>query len=308
MPESKIHPEDQIGLPSLKTIIIQFFRAFFKICSFIFAVLAKHKFFLTFVLLAGLIAGYLYTLARPEYYKVSMIVQSSSFPKKTYAEIISQLNGYIGNGSKKLLARDMNLSEDLAAKFIYVDSRNLSEEPLSTDTSSKTRQSFKIMAGLIANTSPDSLQDGIIYYINNSPYLKTLKAEEQKINEAKLAHIESDLKRIDSLKTQYNLFLTSPARQSNIYFSSANPADFYIETQKLLERREETIKSLSLDAHAVTVIDGFKLTLHPQSLSMPISVLFFGIAGFMLVFIILFLVELKKRISSPVPFSANNEK
>lgn len=300
MTERNIHQEDQMGLPGLKIIVIQLLRVFFKTCSFIALVLVKNKFFLTLVLCVGLVSGYFYYSIRPVYYKVSMIVQFTELSKKTYAEMLDQLNGLVGTRSKRRLARELNLSESLASKIVFIDSRTLTGESLASDTSTKTKQPFKIILGLNTNSLSDSLQMGIVYYLNNSPYLKTLKEEERKINLFKLSRIETDLNKLDSLKSEYNRFLAFSKIQATFYNSAINPADFYVESSRLLALREETIKSLNVDGSAVSVVDGFKLAETPQSISMPNSVLFFGIAAFLLVFVILSLMEIRKKISRPV--------
>jgi len=305
MTERNIHQEDRVALPGLKAVALQFLHFFFKFCAFAVFILFKNKFFITLVLIAGLLGGYFYYLARPEYYKVSMIVQFTDLNKRIYAQMLDQL----GAAPKRKLSREMNLSEEAANKILFVDARTMAGEPLSTDTSTRTKQTFTIILGLSSNgVFADSLQYGVLYYLNHSPYLKVLDEEQKKINQQKLARIESDLAKLDTLKMEYNRFLATSKGGGTIYFSAANPADFYAQSQKLLVLREETIQALNVDAQSVTVIDGFKMPERPQSISMPTSVLFFGIVGSLFVFVILSLIEIKKRIARHDPPAVGYEK
>ena len=92
MAEQNINHEDQIYIPGIKNIIKQILGLFFWAFSFFALVANKNKLLLLCGLLIGLISGYIYYTTKPSFYKASMVVIHSELTKKTYAEILDQLD------------------------------------------------------------------------------------------------------------------------------------------------------------------------------------------------------------------------
>ena len=286
MAEQNVNHEDQIYIPGIKNIIKQILGLFFWAFSFFALVANKNKLLLLCGLLIGLISGYIYYTTKPSFYKASMVVIHSELTKKTYAEILDQLDKLTSTGSQQRLAEVLNLPVELAGKILSIDAKNINDEPLREDTSSKIKQPFKILVELKSNEAPDSLQNAIIDYMNNSPYIKKLKQEQNKSYVERLLFIEKELSKLDSLKVEYTRFLASSRISATFYNNAFNPAEIYIHSNNLVNQKESILKMLKIDGAAISVVDDFKVPSSPQTPSLLIYLLLFGgmglIAGFML--------------------------
>jgi hypothetical protein len=169
---------------------------------------------------------------------------------------------------------------------------------LGADTSTKVDQPFKIAAYFRDDFDfvLDSLQTGILNYLNYSPYLVTLTEEEQKANQFKLTAIDNDLAKLDTLKTEFNRFIASSKISATVYNNATNPSEFYAQTINLLLARDKAIKDLNVDKLPVAVLDGFKLTETPGFSAVPRYIVLFGLLTGLLAFFVLVLVETRHRV------------
>jgi hypothetical protein len=225
-----------------------------------------------------------------------MIVQNNELTKKAYAEIIRQLTSLAGGKSVDKLASELNTSSQMASNILNIDSKTMNDEPLESDTSTKLRQPFKIVAVLSDNKQCDSIQTLIVNHLNNRPYLKTLREQQTKLYEDRLDFLGSELKKLDSLESEYNRFIASSKISATFYNNAFNPADIYQQSYNLFNQREITLRWLNIDKEAVSVLDGFKPTSTPHSISLLKALLILGGAGILIAYLIAFLRETKKRV------------
>ena len=297
MAEQNINHEDQIYIPAIKNIIKQILGLFFWVFSFFVLVANKSKLLLLCGLLIGLISGYVYYTTKPSFYKASMVVIYSELTKKTYAEILDQLDKLTTPGSKQQLAEELKLPVELASNILSIDATNINDEPLREDTSSKIRQPFKIIVELKSNEASDNLQNAIINYMNNSPYIKRLKEQQNKSNIEKISFIDRELSKLDSLKDEYTRFLASSRISATFYNNAFNPTDIYIHSNNLVNQKASILNLLNVDGTAISVVDGFKVPSSPQTPSLLIYLLLFGGMGLIAGFILGSLYEAEKKIS-----------
>lgn len=296
MSEQNINHEDQIYIPGIKNIIKQILALFFWAFSFFALVVNKNKLLLLCGLLIGLISGYLYYITKPSFYKASMVVVYSELTKRTYAEILDQLDKLTTPGSRQRLAEELKLPVELAGNILSIDARNFNNIPLREDTSSKIKQPFKIIVELKSNSASDSLQSAIINYLNNSPYIKRLKQEQNKSYVEKISFIERELSKLDSLKDEYTRFLASSRISATFYNNAFNPTDIYVHSNNLVNQRESLRNLLNIDGTAISVVDGFKVPSSPQTPSLLIYLLLFGGMGLIASFILGSLHEAEKKV------------
>ena len=293
MPEKNQLSEDYIALPSFEKSARNFLRGFFWFLSYLRLVLFKSKYYVLAGLVIGLLLGYLYYVTRPVYYKVSMVVEFNELTKKTYAEMLGQLSKLTGSTAR--LSRELNISPEVAANITSIDSRNMNDDPLQQDTSTRKYQPFKIILGLRNNQIADTLERAVVNYLNNTPFLRKIKIEQKKITVEKLAYINGDLLKMDSLKSEYNHFLSRP-NPATFYNNAFNPAELYEQSAELAKERDILKRWLAMDTAAVTIIDGFKATSSPQSIGLFNSMLILGSVGFLIGYWIGFMNETKKRV------------
>jgi hypothetical protein len=296
MSERNINHEDQIYVPGIKNIIKQILGLFFWVFSFFVLVANKSKLLLLCGLLIGLISGYVYYTTKPSFYKASMVVIYSELTKKTYAEILDQLDKLTSPGSKHKLAEELKLPVELAGNILSIDATNINDEPLRGDTSSKIRQPFKIIVELKSNKASDSLQNAIINYVNNSPYIKRLKEQQNKSYIERISFIERELLKLDSLKDEYNRFLASSRISATFYNNAFNPTDIYVHSNSLVNQKATFLNLLNVDGTAISVVDGFKVPSSPQTPSLLIYLLLFGGMGLIAGFILGSLYEAEKKV------------
>ena len=294
MSEKNQLAEDYITLSGFEKSAKNFLRFFFWFLYYLKTVLFKSKYYVLTGLIIGLLLGYLYYVTRPVYYKVSMVVEFNELTKRNYAEMLDQLNKLTGSTAR--LSKELNVSPEVAANITSFDSRNLNNDPLREDTSTRKYQSFKIILGLRSNEIADTLEKAVVNYLNNSPFLKKIKIEQKKITVEKLAFINSDLNKMDSLKVAYNNFVSRP-NMATFYNNAFNPAELYEQSALLAKERDILKRWLAMDTEAVTILDGFKATSSPQSIGLRNAMLILGSVGFLIGYLLGFMVETKKKVA-----------
>ena len=267
-----------------------------RMLDFLNTVFFRHKWLLLGGLLLGLLAGYLYYLSKKKTFKLAMIVEFTELNKRTFAEIFSQLNTLILSGSHEQLAKELQIPLPVARSIGLIETFNINNEPLHKDTSTRVNQTFKVVVGVRNDRISDTLQGAIIKYLNNNPYLLRLKNSQKKTQLHKLMFIDSELMKLDSLKSEYNRFLSSGTNNSTFYNNAINPAEIYIQSSNLMGERERVVRWLDVNANPVNVINGFKMPVKPISASLQLLLLLFGLGGFILAFIIALFRELKRML------------
>ncbi len=276
-------------------MLAQLFRFLVRILDFINGTLFRNKWLILGGLLIGLVLGYLYYNSRKNSYKVSMIVEFTELNKRTLAEMFSQLNTLILTGSHQQLANELQVSVPVARNIGFIETFNINNEPLYKDTSTRD-QTFKVVVSVNNNQITDTLQSAFIRYLNTNPYLLQVKSAQKKIAEYKLAFIDNELVKLDSLKSEYNRFLSQSKTTSTFYNNAINPAEIYQQSTNLMNERERTSRWLELNASPVNVVSGFKMPVKPISSSMQKWLLIFGFGGLLLGFLIALFRELKRTL------------
>jgi LPS O-antigen subunit length determinant protein (WzzB/FepE family) len=288
--------DDHISYGGIRDMFAQLFHFLVRFLDFLNALLFRNKWMLLGGLIAGLALGYLYYYSKKNVYKVSMIVEFTELNKRTYAEIFSQLNTLILSASHQQLANELQIPLPVAKNVDFIETFNINNEPLHKDTSTRINQPFKIVVSVKNIQSSDTLQKAIVRYLNNNPFLTGLKTSQKKIQEHKLLFIDSELKKLDSLKSEYNRFLSSTQHNPTFYNNAINPAEIYIQSEQLMKEREKTVRWLDVNSLPINVITGFMTPVKPTSSSLQLLLLIFGLSGFLLAFVIAFFRELKRTL------------
>jgi hypothetical protein len=298
MNELKPKSDDYITLRTIKSFLLALLSFFFRLLKFSRLVFRKNRLFIIAGLLVGLLLGLLIYSTKPKYFQVSMIVEFNELTKRSYAEILGQLNGLAETETSENLSRELQVPLSIAEKVTSIKSENMSHEDLSKDTSTRTKQPFKIIVGLKERTISDTLQNALLRYLNELPYLRKTKEERIKIQLEKLSYVNTQLAKMDSLKTEYTRFISNAKISATFYNNAFDPADLYKESLILAKEREEITEWLALESNAVRLIDGFKISKVPKSTSMINSMLLYGLIVFVACFLIAFFVTLNQKIKN----------
>ncbi|MBS1599287.1 MAG: hypothetical protein JST75_13765 [Bacteroidetes bacterium] len=296
MDQKNTNSEDQINISALKFFFISLAKSFFRFLSFLGIVLNRKKYFIIVGVAVGLAIGAFLFMSRPQYYQASMVLTFNKLTKRTYAEIVDQLNVLAKSGSFDKLSAELGVQTDIVSHILYFDSKNMSDEKLETDTSTKINEPFKIIFGLKNNSYGLSIQNALVKYLNNLPYIKKVIEVDRENNMERLKYIEGEIAKLDSLKTYYNRFFSTSKISATVYNNAVNPADIYVQTNVLVGEREESKRNLYADNEAVSLIDGVKVGNVPDSKSLTTLLAIMGGIGLGAAFLFALLIETRKYV------------
>jgi hypothetical protein len=302
MDEKKYQSEDFITISGVRKGIRTALRHFFWLLSYLRFVILKSWRIIAISIVSCLLLGYLYYISKPAFYKASMEVVFNELTKKTYADMLDQLNELGTIDMSKGLSSELKIPQSITSQVLFIDSRNMNNEPLKSDTSTKVEQPFKIIVGLKDNIPTGVLQNAIVNYINNSPYLQRLKEEQKKIYQEKIIFIDGELKKLDSLKSAYIKFLATPNVSATFYNNAFNPADLYVQSALLANQKDITTRWLALSTSGVYVIDSLKITNATHSRSLTNVLILLVAAGLLIGFLVGFIKETRKKVIGNNPF------
>lgn len=293
----EIDKDDEMNLTVLKYLTISFLRGFFRFLSFCSFVVSRR----TFLVLAGLFMGLFlalayYFFAQTKYYQATFMVASTRLTNRGYAGIINQLNVLAKSGSTNRLANDLHLSSANAGNILYFEARNLMDEELEKDTSTRLTGTFTILFGIRNVLSADTVEHALVDYINGLPYLKTLCAVERINNEEKIKYIGEDLGRLDSLKIIYNKFLASSKISATVYNDAIDPSRLFSQSAVLLTDLQEARRKLYAESNAIQLIDPIKIANTTRSKSLLELLVILGLGGAFMAFLVGLMLETRSKL------------
>lgn len=293
MPENEHKSDDFISIDSIKNIFLDFFRFVFRTIDFILISIQRKLGLFLFCCALGLVSGYIYYWQNPRYYHAEMIVQSNTLSKKTYNEIVQNLNDLIGSQSYGALSSQLKIDHDKARDILSIMAVTISNVSLNSDTSTKVSDAFKIQLKARSTSSIPIFQDALLKYFKNSPYLRLIKEGEKRIYEEKLAFINLEQRKLDSLVSTYNMAVSQMKMPTTFYNNAMDPAGLYQYALKLDSVKERTQKWLNNESEAILLIDGFKTPANPQSVSLMLSLLIGFLFGVLLGILLVILSVLR---------------
>ena len=294
MNEKRYHAEDQVNFVGLKNLVYAFLQEFYRFVAFTQLVIRKKAWYLV----AGAILGIGFTLVhfynRMDVYTADMVVIHNKLSKKTYGQVIQQLDMLVRNGEQSKFAGTLKLPSEIAEKIYRIEAFNTNNLPLLSDTSEKNYQTFKISLRLSGLVETDTISQAFINYFSNLPYLKRLNEVEKQYLRDRLTLVERDLAHLDTLKANFNRFLGSSRIASTVYSSAINPAEIYEQTIELIKQREGASRMLVAEENPIQILDSFKLVKLPRGRGLPDSLLIFGTIGLLTGFLFGLLLQTKE--------------
>ena len=273
MPETLHKSDDYISVGSIKNIFLDFFRFLFRFLDFIIASIQRRLGLFLFCCLLGMASGYLYYWQNPSYYKTEMIVQSNDLTRKAYHEIVNNLNYLVTTRSYTALSSQLKIGPEVSKGVLSIEAVAINNATLQTDTSTKIGQPFKIQMKAANISFIPVLQNAIIEYLNNTPYIRLIKDGEKRIYAEKLQFISYEQKKLDSLISDYHMAVNAMKMPTTFFNNAVDPAALYEHALKLDSVKENTQRWLVNKSEAILLIDGFKSPASPQSISLILSLL-----------------------------------
>jgi hypothetical protein len=295
MSDNKVPSEDDISLSSLRLFVAAVLLTIFKLVSLSKFVIRKRWGVLLAGMLAGGLVGFLYHLSGSGNYKITTVLTYSEFNKKVFSEIVADLQTLAITDSRSTLADKLKVPYEVADNIKKIEAQSFVEDPILKDTSSAPL--FKIVISLKKPVDADSLQEALVNYLNNLPYGKALKEAKTKAYQDRLAFLNGQLSKLDSLKDEYVHYLATFKSPSTFYNNTFDPAGIYRQSYLIDSAREVTAVLLVSDTHLVSTVSGFKRTDNPEVLSQSVSIIGFVILGFLLAFIYALFAETNRRLN-----------
>jgi hypothetical protein len=271
----------EISLTSIKNSVTDVSLALFAFFSGFSGFLLKYKFIILITTCLGFGFGYLATTIPQKKYTLRLIVNHTDLTKKTYAEMLEQLQNLIQSGSREELASRLKIEAPLATKIASIEAIDMNGEPLLRDTTTTTIAPFIIEASVYDNTISDTLQQRLLEFFNNNPFLKQRKNVQKNVYELKVLFIDSELRKLDSLKQQYNQFLGASKSNAMFYNNAFNPAEIYEQSNEYQNQRDLLVRWLAQDYESLRLIQGFETVSKPFTFGGKLKIIIkFSIIGF----------------------------
>lgn len=272
-------PNEEINLNSLFANVGAFFRRVFNsLLVIILLILRKWVFFLIIVILGAALSYLAFLLPKP-YYSYSMTVLLSNVRNDFVENQLASLEASVREGNKIVVGRQLNLSVNAAEQIESISFKSLDQSIIPKD-SVLTGSPFQVMVDLYDNTIEDSVENGIIHFLEHNRYFAKKKQIRKEYLESVIFKLKEDIQSIDSAK---NTPISPQGPVSGfVYGEPLDPTNLYKESAELFEKQAQ-LESQLKDLEHFEVIVGFAPKVKPtgpkKSIFMLVGVLIALTAG-----------------------------
>lgn len=232
---------------------------------------------MTFLLLGVGFGMARHFLAKPVY-KISFLARHTEYTPAVVARIVDGLNVDILNGA----AGAQILTGASTGTLQSVEAWRVDGLELADDTSSRFNQPFQLDIYLSDTVNADVVGGAIVRYFNENPYAKKLKQDKVLLYRRRLQFLDSELQRLDSLKREYNVFLSGSKSAGMFYNNAFNPAEVYENSSILDQERGQIQEWLLQNTENLVVIDKVPAAPVPHRLNIVGNAVLFGALFFLL--------------------------
>lgn len=211
--------------------------------------ISRFRFIIFGSIIIGLILGLSFYISSPKQYATKLIVHPSFVSNQDEIEIIDNWKELLGKGEKGQLASIMNCPEEVISKLRKIEA----EEILKTYVSNNPN-GFLINVSVTDTSILSELQNGIVYGLNNSPFIKEKIAVRKAKNTELIAKVTNEIEKLNSTKNIIDSMIRTRDENSSsllIDISRIN-AEWIDLNEKLLVYKED-LNFLS----GVQVLEGF---------------------------------------------------
>ena len=183
-------------------------------------------------------------------YSASMTVAFKYLTKKMYADMLAKANGMLASGNREAFAEMLQVSPETAAAVNSILSYNLPGEPLYMDLNNE-RMPFTISVSVNDPAVLPALQEGLIHYMEHSPFVQQELALNMANKEAQMQHFTTQKAWVDSVKTLYIASLSGEPTSVPLSLSEV------LEQSNTLFSKIEEIRRDKEQNWNIMVMDGF---------------------------------------------------
>lgn len=219
---------------------------------------------------AGLIAGwqfYQYRAYTP-YYSAKASFVYKELHKKTYGEMLDQLNQWLREGAYGSVANALQIPESRARQLRELNALNMYGSRLSEDITTE-KSPFYVQAKTLEQGTFDSLGPKIAAYLNNNPYYVSTIRQRITMLQGEVRELEHELQLLDSFKYSY---LRHPGTIAAMGSAGAgvntfNPVALFDKSIEISRAIAE--KNAAIDhARSVELLNDFAAPTHPVRIGM----------------------------------------
>ena len=279
----------------------------------------ENRIFFLGVIVVGLVLGALYSeLLKKDYYKSSMVLSCDYLNTKILKNTIEKFNLLASEKSTQGLQEELNLEAPIAKnvqKFevnsfvseddvvemevlreqlnnVAADKKELVEKVIDR-LQIENKNAYEISVYVYDPEIVKPLEKALVEYFRNSSYIQRRIQSNKKNLEARRAKLQSELRKLDSLKAvmfkNYQM-LSQKSRGSNNVVVGAedglnNPLEVFNADLELYEELQEVERSLFLSPD-FEIVDGFTSFKEPESASLAdilaISLLLSIVIGYLI--------------------------
>ena len=236
-----------------------------------------------------------YYLKKPVY-KSEMIIQSSILTNAYIQTLSENLNQLVKEKNSALLSSKLSLSEEGASSISSIEIQTVAEEIIKKEDGSEIFDNlFKVDVEINNNRVLPSLQNGILMYLENSPYVSKQVNVKKEGLVSLLEKVESELLSMDTLKNDINNHIRSNSvSKSNVVIF--DPATIYSSSLEFFESKIKYEHELAI-VNGVQLIDGFVPFNKPISPKIVINTIIGLFVGLVLSLILILIIELKSYLN-----------
>ncbi|WP_192821149.1 chain length determinant protein [Rufibacter sp. LB8] len=226
--------DDEIDLRYFFAKIESFFLAIFRGVKRAFFSSLRNWVLVAGIAFFGACAAYaIFKLQRPTYTS-SMTVVLSELRNDFVEGLIKNLEVMVKEGNTLALSKTLKISEASAEqiesiKFFNIDAHRVPEDSVLLGGP------FGVQVTSYQNNLFDSLEVGIVNYVETNPYFNRMKTIKRDYLQTFIDKLTLDLRSIDSLRTT----VANPKASGSgfVYGSAVDPTNLYRQSVEILEKR-----------------------------------------------------------------------
>lgn len=176
--------------------------------SFVAAAIRKSWWSFLLIAIIAAAGSIWYWYRQVPYYESDMSCgyNNERLSRKAYGEKLQKLNLLAQSGSAQELARLLPISPEEASKILRIDAKNMVGSPLYEDITGNY-QSFYIVVRAKDKSVFPLLESALPNYLGDGPYQSQVGRIELKRLDQKIAYLDRDIAKTDSIIDAYNVFL-----------------------------------------------------------------------------------------------------
>lgn len=222
---------------------------------FVVASIRRNLLFVAAITLIGAAISFYYWNKKPTYYQSEMVCSFNNLHKKTFGEMVKRLDVLAATQSYKQLSTLLGISVADAKKIKGFEAKNVAGSPLYEDLSTdKAPMYFTLKASNINVFQP--VQEGLINYLNSSPYQAIRTELDREKIEQKVAYLNASVHKIDTVIDAYAAFLYTSGAVADSAAGFSNINELFKRQEELVNKKLDE-KKLSHLLQSVEIIYGF---------------------------------------------------